>query len=316
MSDILEKLGFLAGGSRFRRIYEKMQTEADKTYKEAGFNFKSSWFPVYSVLAGSSEPLTVMEITDRIAFTHITVKNIIRELESEGLIEIRANPGDKRSKHIMLSAKGLELLERLKPIWLSFSNAVKEVFITGHPDIINILKRIDTELKIHPLSERIRMEHEDQVVVVDYRPDLKEHFFELAGHWLTGYLKGRLEEEDQFVLHNPEIAYLQQGGFVFFARYGEVMAGCVALKRLDDKSFEFVKLFTDPKYRHRGLATRLISRCISRCMENEAQELWLQTTSDLYEAHKLYYKLGFEDREAPPQMKVLERTTKIMCLKL
>ena len=316
MAQIIEKLGYLAGGSRFRRIYEKMQISGDKVYKEAGLEFKSSWFPVYYVLSKSQQAQTVMEITDQIAFSHITVKNIINELEKEKLILVVPNHNDKRSKFISLSDKGLALLNQLEPIWLSFSVALKNVLTSGHPDINNILHRIDYELGKSPLNERVRNQNSNQVVVLDYKPSLKKYFFELAGYWLSGLLKGQLEEDDKFTLHNPDIAYLQEGGFLFYAQYQNEIVGCVALKRLDENTFEFAKLFIDPRYRNLGIATKLIDRCISRCKENEAKELWLQTTMSMPEAHKLYYKLGFGDRDAPPQMLVLNRTEKIMCIEL
>ena len=71
--------------------------------------------------------------------------------------------------------------------------------------------------------------------------------------------------------------------------------GCVVLKRLDETSFEFAKLFINPNFRKLGIATKLINRCISRCLENEVEKLWLQTTLSMPQAHKLYYKLGFLD---------------------
>jgi len=316
MAQIIEKLGYLAGGSRFRRIYEKMQISGDKVYKEAGLGFKSSWFPVYYVLSKSQHAQTVMEITDQIAFSHITVKNIINELEKEKLILVVPNPTDKRSKCISLSEKGISLLNQLEPIWFSFSIAIKDVLNAGHPDILNILKRIDIEINSSPLNERVRNLNENKVLILDYKPSLKKYFYELAGHWLSGLLRGKLEDEDIFTLNNPDIAYLQEGGFLFYAQYCTEIVGCVALKRLDEDTFEFAKLFIDPKYRNLGIATKLIDRCISRCKENEAKELWLQTTMSMPEAHKLYYKLGFGDRDAPPQMLVLNRTEKIMCIEL
>jgi N-acetylglutamate synthase-like GNAT family acetyltransferase len=103
---------------------------------------------------------------------------------------------------------------------------------------------------------------------------------------------------------------------LFYAQYKNEIIGCVALKRLDEDTFEFAKLFVEPKYRNLGAASKLINRCISRCKENNAKELWLQTTNSLREAHNLYYKLGFMDKEAPPQMLVLKRTEKIMCIEL
>ena len=316
MTGILEKLGYLAGASRFRRISEKLYIDGDKIYKEAGLDFKASWFSVYYVLAKSRQPQTVMDITNQIAFSHITVKNIVKELDKEKLIDISPNPTDKRSKLISLSDKGFDLLKKLEPIWLPFSIALKNVLTSGHPDITNILKRIDVEIIRNPLNKRVRSQNQDPVLILDYKPSLKKYFYELVGPWLLGILNGVLEEEDKFTLHNPDIAYVQEGGFLFFVKYQEEIVGCVALKRLDEDSFEFAKLFINPNFRNLGLATKLIERCITRCKENEARELWLQTTLSMPQAHKLYNKLGFNDKDAPQQMTVLIRTQKIMCLDL
>ncbi len=316
MADIIEKLGYLAGGSRFRRIYEKMKIDGDKAYKEAGFNFKSSWFPVYYTLSKAQCPQTVMEITGQIAFSHITVKNIIKELDKERLINIIPNPNDKRSKLISLSDKGLQLLEQLEPIWLSFSLALKNVLTSGHPDIMNILNRIDMEINLSPLNERVYSPNQIQVSIVDYNSGLKKYFYELAGLWLFSVQKGILEEADEFAFHNPDIAYLQNGGFLFYAKYQEEIVGCVALKRLDETNFEFANLFVATNYRNLGIATKLLERCISRCKENEARYLWFQTSLSRPQTNRLYYKLGFKDKEAPSQMTVLKRTEKIMCLEL
>lgn len=155
MADIIEKLGFLSGGSRFRRIYEKLQISGDRVYKDSGLDFKSSWFPVYYVLSKADGPQTIMEITDQIAFSHITVKNIVKELEREGLVKINTNPDDKRSKLVALTTNGLKLLDKLNPLWERISAALKEVLTVGHPEIISILEKIDAELEKKPLYERV-----------------------------------------------------------------------------------------------------------------------------------------------------------------
>lgn len=314
MADIIEEIGYLSSGSRFRRIYEKLQIDGDKVYKEAQVNFKASWFPVYYVLSKSTGPQTVMGITHQISFSHITVKNIVKELEKESLVVVSPNPEDKRSKLIQLSADGQKLLKQLEPLWKKFSQALQQMMTSGHPDIQNILQRIDQEVTKRPLTQRVAKDATSPVFILDYRPSLKQHFYKLAAPWLLDVLDGALETEDRFTLHNPDIAYVKPGGFVFFAQYEGKVVGCVALKRLDDNSFEFAKLFVKTEYRQLGIATKLIERCITRCIENQAAELWLQTTLRMTKAHQLYYKLGFQDRAAPPQMDVLERTEKIMCI--
>ncbi|MEO8533048.1 MAG: bifunctional helix-turn-helix transcriptional regulator/GNAT family N-acetyltransferase [Flavobacterium sp.] len=317
MSDTIIKLGYLAGATRFRRISEKLYIDGDKIYKENNIDFKASWFSVFYILATAEKPKTILDLSDEIGFTHITIKNVVRELQTNGLVNIEINPTDKRSKHITLSAKGQKLFIELQKIWLPFADTLKYLLDIGHPDFLNIINRIDKEIYKNPIHKKAKeIGQLKQIQIVDYKPSLKKYFYELAGNWLLGVLDGTLEEEDKFTLENPDKAYLDLGGFVFFALHQNKIVGCVALKRLDDDTFEFAKLFIDPNARNLGIATKLIERCITRCKENEASQLWLQTTMRMPEAHQLYYKFGFEDRTAPKQMDVLKRTEKIMAMDL
>ena len=317
MADSIKKVGYLAGATRLRRIGEKLQSEGDKIYSGLGIDFKASWFATYHTLQQAGEPLTMQDITASIGFTHITVKNIVREMEQNGLVKIKPNPGDARSKHVTLTAKGQGLLVKLSPVWQKISVSLQQLLTTGHPDFINSLSRIEKEMEKMPLNVRIHQtEKHETVEVLDYKPSLKKYFYELAGSWLKGVLNGKLEKEDEFTLKNPDKAYLETGGFVFFAIHKNKIAGCVALKRLNDDKFEFAKLYIDPETRKLGIATKLIERCISRCKENAATELWLQTTNAMQEAHQLYYKLGFIEAKPPKEMHVLKRTQKVMCLTL
>lgn len=316
MSDIITKLGYLAAATRFRRISEKLQYDGDKIYQEAGIGFKASWFSVFYTLNIAQKPLTVSEIADEIGFTHITVKNVVREMEQVGLVKVSGHPQDKRAKHISVTATGKKLVGQLEKVWLPFSKMLQHLMETGHPDFLNIVSRIDREMEKSPIHERVKSLPDKNIVVLDFKPSLKKNFYDLAGPWLMGVLNGKLEEEDKFTLQNPDKAYLDTGGFVFYALNGTQVIGCVALKRLSEDTFEFAKLFIEPTARKLGAATKLIERCISRCKENQAKQLWLQTTMSMPEAHKLYYKLGFVDRKAPKEMAVLKRTEKIMVLDL
>ncbi len=317
MTDRIIKLGYLAGATRFRRISEKLYVDGDKIYKDNNIDFKASWFSVFYILSTAENPKTVLELSDEIGFTHITIKNVVRELETNGLVKVEIHPTDKRSKHITLSKKGRKLFERLQKVWIPFADTLKHLLNTGHPDFLNIINRIDKEVSKNPIHEKMKtIDLSQQLKVLDYKPSLKKHFYELAGNWLLGVLNGSLEEEDIFTLNNPDKAYLEAGGFVFFALHKNRVVGCVALKRLDEKTFEFAKLFIVPDVRNLGIATKLIERCITRCKENEATQLWLQTTMRMPAAHQLYYKFGFEDGKAPKQMTVLKRTEKIMVMDL
>ncbi len=314
--DIVSDLGYLASASRFRRISERLYHDGDKIYQKHSVKFKATWFSVFYALAKSHKPLTILEIAGQIDFSHVAVKNVLRELEAENLILVQPNPEDKRSKIVYLSDGGKVLLDELKPVWEEFTIQLKRTFESGHRDILNILDRIDTEISTRPIHDHAIKESSEEVRVFDYSLGCKGKFSEIAKPWLLGVLDGKLEEEDILSLDRPDEAYLLNGGFIFFASYKGEIAGCVALKRLDEHSFEFAKLFILPNFRKLGIATKLIERCITRCKENYIPELWLQTTNSMPQAHKLYYKLGFKDEPAPPQMDVLDRTEKIMVLNL
>lgn len=317
MADKISKLLYLAGATRFKRISEKLFVDGDKVYSQFNINFKASWFSVYYTLINSDKPLTVQELSAEIGFTHITVKNVVRELEVAGLARIKANPNDGRSKLISLTTKGNNLYEKLEPIWKLFASSLENMLTEGHPDCINILNRIDAEVERLPLSERMKtIDAHIPLYVVDYKPSLKSAFYDLAGNWLLGMLNGKLEKEDAQAFKEPERTYLDAGGFILFAIHNNKPVGCVALKRLSENSFEFCKLYVDPEARKLGIATKLIERCITRCNENRVTTLYLQSTNALKPAHQLYYKLGFEDCKAPKEMDVLVRTEKIMSLQL
>jgi DNA-binding MarR family transcriptional regulator/GNAT superfamily N-acetyltransferase len=178
--DILVPLGHLAGASRLKRISDKLYIDGNKTYKDHGLSFKSTWFSVYYSLATAQAQLTIMEIADQIAFTHITVKNILREMEAEGLIVIKPNPSDRRSKLVSLSPKGKALLRKLNPIWDSISRALTDIFSAGHPDIIEVLTRIDKAADEYPLYQRV------------YDLEHTRHLSSASGGWTAGHASSQM----------------------------------------------------------------------------------------------------------------------------
>ncbi|MBP8067744.1 MAG: bifunctional helix-turn-helix transcriptional regulator/GNAT family N-acetyltransferase [Pedobacter sp.] len=313
------KLGYFVGVTQFRRISDKLQIDGDKIYKENGYNFKSSWFPVFFTLfyipdsTTITVTTTVLTLAKSIGVSHITIKNVVRELAAEKLVRIEDHPTDKRSKHIKITENGKQLVGKLSKIWIDYANTLENLFNVGHPNLLNILNRIEKDLKKNPINEQFKKQSIlPKIAIIDYKPSLKKTFYEISGRWLIEQLKGSIEEEDNFTLHHPDQAYLLSGGFIFFALYNDEPVGCIALKRLSENSFEFAKLFIKPKARNLGIATKLIERCITRCQENGASQLWMQTTMENPETYRLYYRLGFVEDKPPTQMKVLRQTVKIM----
>lgn len=313
MADVIEKLGYLAGGSRLRRIYQKLQIGGDKVYKEAGLNFKSSWFPVYYVLAKYISSQTIMEITHQIAFSHITVKNIIKELEKEGLAIVVPNPKDKRSKLVSLSDKGRILLKELEPIWMSFSKALKDVFDQGHPDMTNILSRIDTALNTIPLNERVNGQNEQEYTVKNAKPS---EFARIGKLMVQVYsqLQGFPKESEQpdyykmlanigeqtkkpntelLVAVSPEGKIV--GGVVYFSDMKFYGSGGTATREQNASGFRL--LAVDPLARGKGIGKLLSNECISKARGHKHYQVVIHTTKAMQIAWGMYENLGFKRSE-------------------
>lgn len=114
------KLGYLAEATRFRRISDKLYLDGNKLYEQASVRFKASWFSVYYALSIAKAPLMVSDLARIIGFSHITVKNIVREMDAEHLVQVRPDAMDRRAKCITLSEYGKNQSPRLNALWGAF----------------------------------------------------------------------------------------------------------------------------------------------------------------------------------------------------
>lgn len=116
--------------------------------------------------------------------------------------------------------------------------------------------------------------------------------------WLEegGFL---VEAKDRQVLADPQGSILDRGGRIFMAeRDGEVIA-CCALMAMADGGFEVAKMTVTPAARGLGLSRRLLEACEAAARAAGAPRLYLETSSTLIPACRLYRSFGFID--LPPR---------------
>ena len=90
--------------------------------------------------------------------------------------------------------------------------------------------------------------------------------------------------------------YAAPGGCLLIARSGETAAGCVALRRLDDKSGEVKRFFVREHYQGAGLGAELMTRLIANAQNAGFESLVLETLPTMRSANGLYERLGFVRR--------------------
>ncbi len=138
----------------------------------------------------------------------------------------------------------------------------------------------------------------NSIKIVDYRPEHQPYFELFNKTWIEEFYE--LEIIDKFVLSQPEEAIIKPGGAILMALYEGQVAGTVALKKIDDKTFEFTKMAVQAQFRRKGIAEALSYASFEKAKELGATTIILYSNSLQEAAIKLYEKLGFENVPVEP----------------
>lgn len=94
-------------------------------------------------------------------------------------------------------------------------------------------------------------------------------------------------------LKHLEMKYGRPWGRLYIAYWDGQAAGCIGLRKIDERSCELKRLYVRPQYRGKKLAERLIQRIIADAKEIGYSYILLDTLPFLEAAIHLYRKFGF-----------------------
>lgn len=98
-------------------------------------------------------------------------------------------------------------------------------------------------------------------------------------------------------LENLEAKYGPPDGRLYLALYGEKAAGCIGLKKIDDRRCEMKRLYVRPQFRGRKIGEQLVRKIITEAGEIGYSQMLLDTLPFLENAVRMYKKLGFYTTE-------------------
>lgn len=136
------------------------------------------------------------------------------------------------------------------------------------------------------------------VRIVDFAPRWRDDFARLNIEWLQRWFV--VEPIDHEVLHDPQTHLLADGGRVLFAIDDDGNAlGTVALKHEGAGVYELTKMAVAPQARGRGIGRLLMQGALDAYRQHGGRELFLESSSKLAPALRLYESVGFVHRQAP-----------------
>jgi DNA-binding MarR family transcriptional regulator len=136
--NVIDESGILAISTRLQRLADTLRKDGVLIYKANNIDFEPKWFPVIYTLH-FKPVLSVVEIANEIGYTHPSTISLLKELEKEKLIRSKKDKADERKRLIQLTARGQELVERMRPIWEIIKAAAAELTNTQN----NLMKAID-----------------------------------------------------------------------------------------------------------------------------------------------------------------------------
>jgi DNA-binding MarR family transcriptional regulator len=80
------------------------------------------------------EPAPMAAVASLLAVDRTTLTAALKPLERRGLVKVTADPEDRRSRLIVLTAQGMRLLARAVPVWQRAHEQVEALLPAGDPD--------------------------------------------------------------------------------------------------------------------------------------------------------------------------------------
>ena len=89
--------------------------------------------------------------------------------------------------------------------------------------------------------------------------------------------------------------YAPPRGTLLLARDGDAVAGCIALRPVDERDCEMKRLYVRDQFRAAGLGRRLVEQLIATAQAIGYRRMVLDTLPSMVSAQRLYASVGFAD---------------------
>jgi DNA-binding MarR family transcriptional regulator len=111
---------------------------------------------VFYILSQKPE-VSIKEISDELNVSHSAISQLISSLQQKGLIKSVVSKKDARHKAVTFTARGIKLLQKIKPVWNALQQAMAELASehTQSKKILDALTAIEKNIQKEGVFERV-----------------------------------------------------------------------------------------------------------------------------------------------------------------
>lgn len=158
--------GFLRTGYLIHDVSRLRRMLYDQRSRHLGIT-RSQWWVLFNLARGQDRVLNQNELAQMLEMGSASMGELLLRLEKGGFIKRQAVPGDRRSKHVVIAERGLEVLEHMRLV----ARASNEVIMAGIS--------VDEQLLLDSLLSKMKGNLLAQVAIeggnVVYGTGLPEH---------------------------------------------------------------------------------------------------------------------------------------------
>lgn len=226
----------------------------------------------------------VKQLRERLELDSGYLSRLLRSLEGQKLVKLRASDADARVRRVALTRKGLGEWQVME----TRSDAIAQGLLQPlDPDQQQKLLYAMAEVERILGAGSITIEPADPKSS-DAKACVEAYVQELGARIKTGFDATR----------GPSAAprdFVPPAGVFLLARLEGAAVGCIGLKVLEPEVGEVKRMWVDPEVRGMSIARRLLAAIEAHAIEMGLHTLRLDTNASQVEAARLYARTGFKE---------------------
>lgn len=133
------------------------------------------------------------------------------------------------------------------------------------------------------------------ISIISFEQKHTKVFADLNIAWLEKYFV--VEPHDIELLEKCEETIINKGGFIFFAKINDVIAGTFSLIKISEGTYELGKMAVSPEFQGHKIGQQLLAFCLDFARNQHWHRIILYSNRILENAIYIYKKQGFKEIE-------------------